>query len=192
MYSSGVPESGPDNTETRSEFIRKFQSVRNLTVNGTPARPVLSRPVPGKTIESGNWRLASTEPNTLVITNSEGTQQKIVIKEDMPGFQYEASKFTTKNFMAESTLGSIFMTGWVARGGDRRLRFRAEAQKQKVQELAKELYDVYLKETQNKPREVFVELQSAAVELLRRVRELARNQDNLAKGEKVSRILFHS
>lgn len=58
--------------------------------------------------------------------------------------------------------GLDFVTGWAARGGGRRLRFRAETQKAKLQEMAKEILDNYLNEAQSKPRDALVELQKAS------------------------------
>lgn len=58
--------------------------------------------------------------------------------------------------------GLDFVTGWAARGGGRRLRFRAETQKAKLQEMAKEIWDNYLKEAHSKPRDALVELQKAS------------------------------
>ncbi|CAD5227639.1 unnamed protein product [Bursaphelenchus xylophilus] len=190
MYSSGVPESGPDNSETRSDFIRKFQANRNLMGgNGVSPKPIFSNPLPGKSIDSGNWQISSTQVDELVITNKEGGQQKVIIKDDLPGFQYETSKFSTKSFMAESTLGSNFVTGWAARGGERRLRFRTEAQKQRINELAKELWNKHLKEARNKPREVFVQLRKAAEELSEITEICAQNQaDQSRAGELAEKL----
>lgn len=187
MYSSGVPESGPDNTETRSDFIRKFQHCRNQIGTATP-KTIFSQPQSGKLIDSGNWKVSSNNHDELVIINNEGTQQRILIKENLPGFQYEASKFTTKNFMAESTLGSAFVTGWAARGGERRLKFRVEAQKQKIFELAKELWDRHLKEEHNKPREIFVELSALAQSLNESVKKCAKNQEDTSNSQEVSEL----
>ncbi|CAD5221557.1 unnamed protein product [Bursaphelenchus okinawaensis] len=177
MYSSGVPETGPDNAETRSDFIRKFQLNRNAMggVSVVP-KPIFSSPANGKTIESGNWVISSSQFDELIIKNQEGGQQKVVIKDDFPGFQYETSKFSTKSFMAESTLGSNFVTGWAARGGERRLKFRTEAQKQRINELAKELWDKHLKEARNKPRDIFVQLRNASQELVDVTKLCAQNQ----------------
>lgn len=59
------------------------------------------------------------------------------------------------------------MTGWAAHGGGRRLKFRIETQRQKIHELARELWEQYLKDGKMKPRDVLIELQkcSAFIEL---------------------------
>jgi hypothetical protein len=63
-------------------------------------------------------------------------------------------------------LGHDFVTGWAARAGGRRLRyFRVEVQKQKVGELAKEIWECYLKEACNRPREAILEIQKCSEEL---------------------------
>ncbi|KAI6238131.1 HECT-type E3 ubiquitin transferase [Aphelenchoides fujianensis] len=206
IYSSGPAESGPDNAETRGEFVRKFQTFRSQAGgNGAQPKPIYSQPHAERRIESGNWRLSCTAADELVIVNVENggevapigspsaagpsnantnahdaanTPQQIVIKEDLPGFSFEASKFSTRKFIAESTLGCSFVTGWAARGGDRRLKFRSEAQRQKIHELAKDLWETHLKDARNKPRDVFVELRSVSEELQKCAEECTREQEN--------------
>lgn len=56
-------------------------------------------------------------------------------------------------------LGLEFVTGWAARGGGRRIRFQLETQRQKVKDLARDLWQQYLKEAKAKPRDALVELQ---------------------------------
>ncbi|KAI6211923.1 HECT-type E3 ubiquitin transferase [Aphelenchoides besseyi] len=221
IYSSGPAEAGPDNAETRGEFVRKFQNLRTQAGgNGATPKPIFTQPDP-RQIESGNWRLLCTKADELVLINVEnggekasetltsgpstassstsaGTSsetaniQRIIIKEDLPGFLFEASKFSTRKFVAEMTLGCAFVTGWSARGGDRRLKFRAEAQRQKIQELAKELWESHLKDARNKPRDVFVELRHVSEELQKCVNDCSKNQENFdlmpALKEKFTRV----
>lgn len=68
--------------------------------------------------------------------------------------------------IANSSLpGFDFVTGWAARGDGRRLRFRTEARKAKLQEMAKNLWENYIKEAQAKPRDALIELQKAAASM---------------------------
>ena len=62
----------------------------------------------------------------------------------------------------------------------------AETKRQKVHKMAKDLWDTYLKEAQNKPREVFVQLREAAQELKEQVEVCARDQEDFSTAEKVS------
>ncbi|VDK47623.1 unnamed protein product [Anisakis simplex] len=165
MYSSGNPESGADSAETRGEFIDKLTKARGAVPSGTALCSILTVPNAKKTIEVGNWILASPKIGELTVTNRDGNQQRMYIMEDLPGFIFESNRHTKHCFQAESTLGLDFVTGWAARGGGRRLRFRAEAQKAKLQELAKELWDNYLKEARMRPRDALVQLQKASSSL---------------------------
>lgn len=61
-----------------------------------------------------------------------------------------------------TNLGLDFVTGWAARGGGRRLKFRIETQRQKIHDLARELWEQYLKEAKTKPRDVLIKLQQSA------------------------------
>ncbi|KAL3982231.1 HECT-domain (ubiquitin-transferase) family protein [Acanthocheilonema viteae] len=162
MYSSGSPEVGSDNAETRGEFLDKLTKARNAVPLGSLLHSIFSVPDISKTIEIGSWILASPKVNELTITNRDGNQQRLIIVEDLPGFIFESNRQTRHCFQAERTLGLDFVTGWAARGGGRRLRFRAETQKAKLQEMAKEIWDNYLKEAQAKPRDALVELQKAS------------------------------
>ena len=106
LYSSGSPEYSADNAEMRVEFIEKIQKANATVPSGAQTKPILSTPQPSaRQIQSGNWLLSSTELGTLSITNREGTQQKLCIKEDLPGFMFESSKNHRQVFTAESTLG---------------------------------------------------------------------------------------
>uniref|UniRef100_A0A915PQB4 E3 ubiquitin-protein ligase n=1 Tax=Setaria digitata TaxID=48799 RepID=A0A915PQB4_9BILA len=162
MYSSGSPEAGSDNAETRGEFLDKLTKARNAVPPGSLLYSVFSAPDVNKTIEIGSWILASPKANELTVTNRDGNQQRLIIVEDLPGFIFESNRQTKHCFQAERTLGLDFVTGWAARGGGRRLRFRAETQKAKLREMAKEIWDNYLKEAQSKPRDALLELQKAS------------------------------
>uniref|UniRef100_A0A914ZV22 E3 ubiquitin-protein ligase n=10 Tax=Parascaris univalens TaxID=6257 RepID=A0A914ZV22_PARUN len=165
MYSSGSPESGADSAETRGEFVDKLTKARSAVPPGSPLNPIFTLPNSTKSIDVGNWVLASPKVGELTVTNRDGNQQRMLIMEDLPGFIFESNRQTKHCFQAESTLGLDFVTGWAARGGGRRLRFRAEAQKAKLQELAKELWENYMKEARSRPRDALVELQRASSSL---------------------------
>lgn len=109
MYSSGSPESGADNAETRAEFLNKLQKAKSSVPSGSQAKTIFSTPHPTKKIQSGNWLIGSDSSEQLVIVNKEGNQQKLLIKEDLPGFIFESSKHNRHCFMAESTLGMSFV-----------------------------------------------------------------------------------
>uniref|UniRef100_A0A0M3I707 E3 ubiquitin-protein ligase n=1 Tax=Ascaris lumbricoides TaxID=6252 RepID=A0A0M3I707_ASCLU len=164
-FSSGSPESGADSAETRGEFVDKLTKARSAVPPGSPLNPIFTLPNSSKSIDVGNWVLASPKVGELTVTNRDGNQQRMLIMEDLPGFIFESNRQTKHCFQAESTLGLDFVTGWAARGGGRRLRFRAEAQKAKLQELAKELWENYMKEARSRPRDALVELQKASSSL---------------------------
>ncbi|KAM3726185.1 E3 ubiquitin-protein ligase [Dirofilaria immitis] len=161
MY-SGSPEAGSDNAETRGEFLDKLTKARNAVPPGSLLHSIFSIPDASKTIEVGSWVLTSPKIDELTITNRDGNQQRLIIVEDLPGFVFESNRQTKHCFQAERTLGLDFVTGWTARGEGRNLCFRAETQKAKLREMAKEIWNNYLKEAQSKPRDALVELQKAS------------------------------
>ncbi|VDN22260.1 unnamed protein product [Gongylonema pulchrum] len=126
----------------------------------------------------GNWILSSPSVGTLSIENCDGIHQRVIIMEDLPGFIAEADNQADKTVRAEKTLGSFgisfytdllvdssrldFVTGWGARGGGRRVRFGFVSKKDQLHELAKEIWNNYMKEARSKPRSALVELQKAS------------------------------
>lgn len=65
--------------------------------------------------------------------------------------------------MPEHALPSDFHTGWSSHGvSTRKMKFRQDIQKRKVQELAWKLWNDHLKEAHAKPREALVRLENAA------------------------------
>lgn len=56
-------------------------------------------------IAVGNWSLTCVEENELTVTNRDGSAQKMIIREDLPGFVFESNRQTRHGFTAESTLG---------------------------------------------------------------------------------------
>jgi E3 ubiquitin-protein ligase HECTD1 len=103
--SSGSPEAGSDNSDTRAEFLEKLQRARAAVPTGTPLYTILSVERASNTITVGNWLLTSVEENELTVTNREGSAQKMTIREDLPGFVFESNRQTRHSFTAESTLG---------------------------------------------------------------------------------------
>ncbi|KAL3124758.1 hypothetical protein niasHT_001595 [Heterodera trifolii] len=179
LYSSGTPEYGADNAENRTEFVEKLLKARATVPAGSQTKSVLSVPRSVTlAIQSGNWNLASPEVGTLLLTNREGTQQKMVVKEDLPGFIFETTRHQKHLFSADSTLGHDFVTGWAARGGGRRLRyFKLEVQKQKVYELAQEIWDAYLKKARDEPRELVLEVQKLSNLLYKLTKSIAKTEE---------------
>ena len=79
------------------------------------------------------------------------------MKEDLPGFLFESNRGTRHTFTAETSLGPEFVAGWTSKK-TKRLRSKAEAIKQKVKTLAKDIYDSHFKVAQSKPRGVVAQL----------------------------------
>lgn len=188
MYSSGSPEAGADNPETRAEFVSKLQKAKAAVPAGNATRTIFSNATPGRAIDSGNWVIACTVPNELVIKNQEGSQQRLLIKEDLPGFIFESNKHSRQSFTAESTLGLDFVTGWAARGGGRRLQFRTEAQRQKIHDLAADVWENYLKEARTKPRDALLELQRASAHVEQFVKKLEDDAESATSKENVQKV----
>ena len=97
-------------------------------------------------------------------------KQATILKEDLPGFLFESNRGTRHTFTAETSLGPEFAAGWTSKK-TKRLRSKAEAIKQKVKTLAKDIYDSHFKVAQSKPRGVVAQLKDI-VEDMSKVRLL--------------------
>ncbi|XP_058800749.1 E3 ubiquitin-protein ligase HECTD1 isoform X3 [Phymastichus coffea] len=170
MYSSGSPEGGTDTTgrkggrntesltteENRGEFLEKLQRARSQVKPNSESQPILSRPGATRLV-IGNWALSSKKESELIIHNSDGQQQATILREDLPGFIFESNRGTKHSFTAETSLGPEFAAGWAGKRG-KRLRSKIEAIKQKVRSQAQEIYELYFKAAQAKPRGVVAKL----------------------------------
>ncbi|XP_030855099.1 E3 ubiquitin-protein ligase HECTD1 isoform X1 [Strongylocentrotus purpuratus] len=164
MYSSGSPEGGSDSSESRSEFLEKLQRARSQVMPAIQTQPILSIPGPTKLVV-GNWTLQCKKEGELVIHNSDGQQQQAtVLREDLAGFIFESNRGTKHSFIAETSLGPEFSTGWTGKRG-RRFRSKLEQVQQKVKTLARELYEGYFKVAESHPRDVVAKLNSIVMQL---------------------------
>ncbi|CAD6199393.1 unnamed protein product [Caenorhabditis auriculariae] len=174
MYVSGTVAT--ESATTTDENLRKEMVARwKLTKapfdddNVMPAS-VLGIPSNNKKLEVPVWELWSTRTSELMFrcthenlkSSDNSTALTTTIKDDSGGFVYESSSGRKHNVMPETALPSDFHTGWSAHGvSGRRIKFRTEIQRRKVQGLAWKLWIDHLKEAQAKPREALVRLEKA-------------------------------
>ncbi|XP_071795349.1 E3 ubiquitin-protein ligase HECTD1-like isoform X3 [Asterias amurensis] len=157
MYSSGSPEGGCDSSESRGEFLEKLQRARSQVQAGSCSHPILSCVGPTKLVV-GNWSLQSKKDGEVIVNNSDG-QQATILREDLAGFVFESNRGTKHTFTAETSLGPEFSTSWTGKRG-KRLRSKVEQVKQKVKNLARELYDCHFKAAESHPRDIVAKLHS--------------------------------
>lgn len=92
------------------------------------------------------------------MNNIEGTAQCTILKEDVNGFLFESNRGTKHTFIAE-TLGNDFNVGWSRKG--KKIKSKTEALKQKLKNLAKEIYESYFhSNAQQQPRGTIAKLNS--------------------------------
>lgn len=128
----------------------------------TGSQPILSNPNQLNLLV-GNWSFACQNDSELSIYNSDG-QQTTILREDLPGFVFESNRGTKHTFTAETSLGSEFASGWSGKRG-KKFVSKAEALKQKVKVMAKEVQEKYFQTALSSPREVVTKLQ----EILRKL-----------------------
>ncbi|XP_048516518.1 E3 ubiquitin-protein ligase Ufd4 isoform X1 [Dendroctonus ponderosae] len=177
MYSSGSPEGGADTPgkarstdsltteENRGEFLEKLQRARAAVRITNNSIPILSKPGPARLVV-GNWSLTSKRDAEVHIHNSDGQQQTTILRDDLPGFIFESNRGTKHSFIAETSLGAEFATGWTSKKG-KRIRSRTEATKIKVKYLAHQLYEQYFRAAQAQPRGVVAQLGNIVAQIER-------------------------
>ncbi|XP_053207496.1 E3 ubiquitin-protein ligase HECTD1-like isoform X2 [Panonychus citri] len=165
MYSSGSPEGGTDSSENRGEFLEKLQKARSQVRSNIASQGILSSPSSPNLIV-GNWSLMCRSEGEIIIHNSDGDQQSTILKEDLNGFIFESNKGTKHSFIAETSLGPEFVSGWTNRKGKKQ-RSKIEAMKQKVKDQAREVYETYFKSAQQTPRSTVAKLAKIVAQIER-------------------------
>ena len=157
MYSSGSSESGStgeNGTEDRNELFEKLHRARSQVRSAMNSQSILSANNSSLSHTIGNWNLSCKKDGELIINNIEGTAQSTILKDDVNGFLFESNRGTKHRFIAETTLGD-FNNGWPRKG---KLKTKTEALKQRIQNLAKEIYDSYFHNAQQQPRSTVAKL----------------------------------
>ncbi|CDK13343.1 E3 ubiquitin-protein ligase [Caenorhabditis elegans] len=158
----------------RREMVSRWNAVKGVFDDDWSSVPiaVLGIPSNAKKLEVPAWELWSSKSSELQIksiSSSAPTGQAntmlttIKIQDDAGGFLFETGTGRKTNVMPEHALPSDFHTGWSSHGvSTRKMKFRQDIQKRKVQELAWKLWNDHLKEAHAKPREALVRLENAA------------------------------
>lgn len=200
MYSSGSPEGGADTTgkgraadsltteENRGEFLEKLQRARAAVRVTNNSIPILSKPGPTRLVV-GNWSLISKKEAEIHIHNSDGQQQTTILRDDLPGFIFESNRGTKHSFIAETSLGSEFSTGWTSKKG-KRIRSKTEATKMKVKYLAHQIYEQYFRAAQAQPRGVVAKLGNIVAQIERACQKQCSYGNNREGGNSWREILM--
>ncbi|EGT38408.1 hypothetical protein CAEBREN_30160, partial [Caenorhabditis brenneri] len=131
-----------------------------------------------KSISSSN---PSGQANTMVTT--------IKVQDDAGGFMFETGTGRKTNVMPEYALPIDFHTGWSAHGvTTRKIKFRQDIQKRKVQELAWKLWNDHLREAHAKPREALLKLEEAARTIEVTLRKLLNAKPRVSKQPVINKL----
>jgi hypothetical protein len=75
-------------------------------------------------------------------------------------------------------LGPEFETGWIsANRGVRKITLKSEYKRVKIHELAKEVFENYLKDAKSKPHQPFIELQECGNKIHSLISEIEADRD---------------
>lgn len=181
----------------RREMVSRWNAVKGVFDDDWTAVQVTVLQVPCnlKKLEVPAWEVWSSKANELQIKSvsssspcGQANTMVTTIKDDAGGFLFETGTGRKTNVMPEHALPPDFHTGWSVHGvTTRKMKFRQDIQKRKVQELAWKLWNDHLKEAHAKPREALVRLENAAHAIESAVR-LMKTQNNKHRNAKHARI----
>ncbi|CAI2350375.1 unnamed protein product [Caenorhabditis sp. 36 PRJEB53466] len=190
----------------RREMVSRWNAVKGVFDDdwSTVPQSVLGIPSAAKKVsqklEVPAWELWSSKSSELQIKSTSSSQPSgqtntmtTTIKDDSGGFVFESSGGGRKTtVMPENALPSDFHTGWSSHGvSTRKMKFRQDIQRRKVQELAWKLWNDYLKEAHAKPREALVRLEQAATTIdttIRSIRSHHNVKHRSAKNPRIERV----
>ncbi|CAL2040217.1 unnamed protein product [Caenorhabditis brenneri] len=185
------------NTERR-EMVSRWNAVKGVFDDDWSAVPVsvLGVPSNAKKLEVPAWEMWSAKSSELQIksissSNPSGQANTMVttIKDDAGGFMFETGTGRKTNVMPEYALPIDFHTGWSAHGvTTRKIKFRQDIQKRKVQELAWKLWNDHLREAHAKPREALLKLEEAARTIEGTLRKLLNAKPRVSKQPVINKL----
>ncbi|CAI5448918.1 unnamed protein product [Caenorhabditis angaria] len=211
QYSSGIANVDQQMTETekmneRKGMVARWKAVKGVFDDDSSCVPASVLGIPSNSkkvsekLEVPAWEIWSTRSSELQIksttsTTPDGQQNNMIttIKDESGGFVFEANTNGRRvTVMPEMALPSDFHTGWSTHGvSTRKIKFRVDIQKRKVQELAWKLWNDHLKEAHAKPREALVRLEKAAVTIenaVRTARAMHVSKHKNAKQPRIERV----
>ncbi|PIC33910.1 hypothetical protein B9Z55_013719 [Caenorhabditis nigoni] len=191
----------------RHEMVSRWNAVKGVFDDDWSTVPVSVLGVPSSAkkvsqkLEVPAWELWSSKSSELQIKSVSSSAPSgqantmvttIKIQDDAGGFLFESGTGRKTNVMPEHALPPPFHTGWSSHGvTTRKMKFRQDIQKRKVQELAWKLWNDHLKEAHAKPREALVRLEEAArliESCLHSVKTASNYKHRSAKHARIERI----
>uniref|UniRef100_A0A8R1HR92 E3 ubiquitin-protein ligase n=1 Tax=Caenorhabditis japonica TaxID=281687 RepID=A0A8R1HR92_CAEJA len=201
---SHMPSSENFQKTERREMVSRWNAVKGVFDDDWSAVPVSVLGIPSNAkkvsqkLEIPAWELWSSKSSELQIKSTSSSTPSgpantmtttVKVQDDSGGFIFESGTGRKTTVMPESALPTDFHTGWSAHGvSTRKIKFRQDIQKRKVQELAWKLWNDHLKEAHAKPREALVRLEKAAVTIETTIRHVKAQNNFKHRNVKQARI----
>jgi hypothetical protein len=176
-----------DTDAVRQEFIRLFIETKEA-VSEIPLRHIFEDNK-DNWIGFGSWDFLCLNGVKLEITYSGAEQSKLEIFHDIPGFTYNFDADATETFMAEQMLSSVFATGWIKVNPLK--QDRKVAKRERVKQLAQDIWEKYLKHCKNNMRTELKALQANAKAIVTLFKELDYGGKSL-NNEECERRLYNN
>ncbi|GMS95260.1 hypothetical protein PENTCL1PPCAC_17435, partial [Pristionchus entomophagus] len=159
--------------------IRHAKSI--CVIPSASKKVVLQHKMPG-------WEIHSPKSSELHFKSLKWPNLQIKLNDDQAGFTLDFGHGKT-TINSECLLEAEFHTGWTTYSNNARCnRLRSGMQAKRVQDLALDIWNKYLKEAKARPREALVQLQAASHVVLEAVREATRDLGSMTPQPRIEKV----
>ncbi|GMR47420.1 hypothetical protein PMAYCL1PPCAC_17615 [Pristionchus mayeri] len=187
--SSGVPEV----CQAKDAFLARFRrAIGSVPTGIRHAKSICVIPSASKKVmlqhKMPGWEIHSPKSSELHFKSLKWPNLQIRLNDDQAGFTLDYGHGKT-TINSECLLDAEFHTGWTTYSNNARCsRLRSGMQAKRVQDLALDIWNKYLKEAKTRPREALVQLQAASHVVLEAVREATRDLGSMTPQPRIEQV----
>ncbi|GMT23830.1 hypothetical protein PFISCL1PPCAC_15127 [Pristionchus fissidentatus] len=173
----------------KDAFLTRFRrAIGSVPTGIRHAKSICVIPSASKKHKMPGWEIHSPKSSELHFKSLKWPNLNIRLNDDQAGFtlDYGHGKMTVTS---ESLLDAEFHTGWTTYSNNARSsRLRSGMQVKRVQDLALDIWNKYLKEARARPREALVQLQAASAVVMEAVREAIRDLGSMTPQPRIEKV----
>eukprot|EP00080_Pristionchus_pacificus_P012573 PDM72593.1 hecd-1 [Pristionchus pacificus] len=187
--STGVPEV----CQAKDAFLTRFRrAIGSVPTGIRHAKSICVVPTASKKVfvphKMPGWEIFSPKASELHFKSLKWPNLQIRLNDDQAGFTLDFGHGKT-TINSECLLEAEFHTGWTTYSNNARCnRLRSGMQAKRVQDLALDIWNKYLKEAKTRPREALVQLQAASHVVLEAVREATRDLGSMTPQPRIEKV----
>lgn len=183
MYSNGQPETSTNKDEIKNSFEEKLKKAKERIPSNSPDKQIcfsIFKTNKIDTIKVENWSLKNI--NGEIHIKNTFASQTTILKNDLNGFQFESNRNEYLKYTADVPLSKEFNVTWLhkeklvekspkqlsskfsalqqyfANSAQKNAKLKQKLYRRNVNTLACQIYNEYLKENVQKPRDLAVKL----------------------------------